>query len=138
MCEEVQFAPPWWDETPSRKHRSSGPRSERRWDSSVLTSQTKDRGEPAVYDPRIQQDEICRMEMECVAQGISKKRPPDINELPQKRTHERRFYRVFDRIIGASDGKKTSCILVLYQESGSVHGYPVTLEYLKSKGAKVQ
>ena len=136
MCEEVQFTPPWWDENVSRKHRITGARSEQMWDSSILTSKTKDRYAPAVYDPRIQQHEIRLMEMECVAQGIAG--APGIIELPRKLPHVRKFCRVLDRIIGASNGEKTSCILVLYQQTGSVHGYPVTLEYLKSKGAKVR
>ncbi len=136
MCEEAQFTPPWWDEVASRKHRRTGTRGEKMWDSSILTSQTKDGCAPAVYDPRIQRDEIGRMEMECVAQGIEG--VPGITELPQKLPHVRKFYRVLDRIIGASKGEKTNCILVLYQKTGSVHGYPVTPEYLKSKGAKVQ
>ena len=134
MCEEVQFTPPWWDETASRKHRRTGARSEQMWDSSILTSQTKDA--PAAYDPGIQQGEIRLMEMECVAQGIAG--APGIIELPRKLPHVRKFCRALDRIIGASDGKKTNRILVVYEQIGSVHGYPVTLEYLKSKGAKVR
>ena len=127
MCWDVQFSPPAWNEVASRKHRRTGGRCLRLWERSIIAAQTGDADEPAVYDPRLTADAIRDMEMECVSGlGI---------ELPRTIPHVRRFYRVFDWIVGASDGKKTDCIFVQYNSDGAVHGYPATREYLRGKGA---
>ena len=44
------------------------------------------------------------------------------------------FYKCLDVEIGASDGLKTNYILVQYNSTGSVHGYPATADYLRGLG----
>jgi hypothetical protein len=126
---EAEFAPPRWVRLP--KHRKIGPRAEKMWEQSTLAAQAGKPGEPSIYDPGLTDDAIREMEMGCV-QGR------DGIELPQRACNFRRFYRHFPECIGASEGKKTNYIMVQYDRSGSVHGYPVTAHYLRSKGAVVQ
>ena len=125
---EAEFAPPRWVRMP--KHRKVGPRAKKLWERSILAAQTGERDEPSVYDPGLTDDEIREMEMNCVQGGGI--------ELPQRACTLRRFYRAFPRCIGASEGKKTDYIMVQYDESGAVHGYPVTMDYLRSRGALIQ
>ena len=128
MCQNVEFSPPVWNEAGGRKHRRTGIRCKKLWDRSLLVAVTAQPNEPAVYDPNLTMHEIREMEMDCVLRGMGM-------ALPQRVPHVRRFYRVFDRAIGASNGEKTECILVQYNSDGAVHGYPVTREYLRKRGA---
>jgi hypothetical protein len=125
---QVPFAHPEWARY--RKHRKCGPRFEKLWDRSVLAAQTGMSEEPSVYDPRLTDAEISEMEMKCVTgEGV---------ELPSNSADIRRFYRRLDKIIGASSGRQTDYIMVQYSRDGSVHGYPVLAEYLRSRGAVIQ
>ena len=127
MCEHAQWAPPRWNAVAGRKHRRCGPGQRKLWDRSLIVAQTAERGEPSIYDPNLTEDAIREMEMSCVTgQGM---------ELPRRSPHLRRFYRQFDFCVGASQGKRTNYIHVQWNQEGSVHGYPVTREYLKSRGA---
>ena len=127
MCHGEQWAPPRWNAVAGRKHRRYGPRQRKLWDRSLIVAQTAEKGEPSIYDPHLEEAEIRRMEMSCVeGEGV---------ELPCAIAHVRRFYRAFDRCIGASEGQRTNYIFVQWNSEGSVHGYPVTKRYLKSKGA---
>lgn len=125
---EADFAPPHWEAL--RKHRRVGPRAQKMWERSILAAQTEGKDEPSIYDPGLSDAQIRDMEMGCV-QGAGV-------ELPQRACNFRRFYRRFAGYIGASEGKKTEYIMVQYDQSGAVHGYPVTVGYLESKGAVIQ
>ena len=59
-------------------------------------------------------------------------------DLPQPvgREHVRRYCYCHDSEIGASLGERTPWMLVQYNNEGTVHGYPVTESYLRSKGAE--
>ncbi len=37
-----------------------------------------------------------------------------------------------------SEGEKTEYIMVQYDQDGTVHGYPVTVNYLRSRGAAIR
>ncbi len=125
---EADFAPPQWVRMP--KHRKTGPRAEKMWERSILAAQTEEHGQPSIYDPGLTDDAIREMEMGCVRGGGT--------ELPRRVYNVRRFYRHFPQYIGASEGKKTEYIMVQYEQDGSVHGYPVTVGYLRSRGAVIQ
>jgi hypothetical protein len=129
---EAEFAPPRWERYP--KHRKRGRRAEKMWERSILAAQTGVLGEPAVYAPHLTDVQVRDMEMSCVpgeGRGLG-------TELPQRACNLRRFYRRFADYIGASEGKKTDYIMVQYDQSGCVHGYPVTVDYLRSRGAIIQ
>jgi hypothetical protein len=132
----ADFAPPVWNELAGRRHRRRGPRCAKLWERSILAAQTGDPEQPSVYDPNLTDDEISRLEMACVPGHAAWGREAGI-ELPQRIPHLRMFYSHLDRVVGASEGKKTDYVLVKYNNDGSVHGYPVTARYLKSKGAVI-
>jgi len=129
MC-NIQYQPAKWNRIASLKHHRRGLRVEKMWDRSILAVLTAN-GD-SLYDPHLTPQEIEKFEMECVT-AVDKRD----GELETGLPHVRRFYRKFDCNIGASEGRKTPYILVQYNNDGSVHGYPVTKEYLKSKGALI-
>lgn len=129
MCQRVDFAQPRWVLTASRKHQRNGPRQRKLWDRGLIVEQTRGQGEPSIYDPNLSENVIREMDMSCVqGQGI---------EIRGRLSHPhiRRFYRRFDHCIGASMGQRTSYIYVEWKDEGSVHGYPITEEELRLKGA---
>jgi hypothetical protein len=88
------------------------------WERSTLAALTGGPSEPSIYDPRLTDDDIREMEMGSIQEDVGV-------GLPQHASNYRRFYRRFERDIGASEGKKTDCIMIQYDQGGSVHGYPV-------------
>jgi hypothetical protein len=130
----LDFAPPVWNELAGRRHRRRGPRQLKMWDRSILTAQTGTPDQPSLYDPNLTDQQISLLEMACVP-GSNAWQSNVAIELPRTLPHVRMFYRRHDQIVGASNGKRTEYIIVKYNSDGSVHGYPVTSDYLKSKGA---
>jgi hypothetical protein len=123
MSADAQFRAPVWSEVASRKHRRSGPTWRQKWADSELARWTTHND--SVYSPYLTRDTIERIEMETVqGQGV---------EINVAAPHFRRFYRRFDGMIGASEGKKTQYILVQWNRDGTVHGYPVTERYLRQQ-----
>jgi DNA polymerase II small subunit/DNA polymerase delta subunit B len=86
----------------------------------------------ARYAPSLSLAQIEQMEMETVTvQGLG-------NEiLAGTKPHVREFWRDMGRTIGASNGRETEYIFVVYHLSGAVHGYPITEEELRSIGVQV-
>jgi hypothetical protein len=93
-----------------------------------LASQTT--SQPAIYDPNLTTAEIEQMEMECVTAHRG-------TPIPTSICHLQTFYRRMDTEIGACDGKKTAYIVVKYNSTGDVHGYPITVERLRGLGAQI-
>jgi len=56
---------------------------------------------------------------------------------PPPRRNERVFWRRLDFIVGASVGRETSCIYVIYNQTGTVHGYPITEDELRRAGVEI-
>lgn len=54
---------------------------------------------------------------------------------PSPRRNERIFLARMDRIVGASQGEDTNLIYVIYNQSGPVHGYPISEAEAKRLGA---
>lgn len=125
----VTFVAARWNELAGRKHRVNGSVAERKWDRSLLKGETAN-GEDSLYNPYLNQGDIELWEMECATDDTKRG-----GELDTGKCHFRRFYRRLPNEIGASQGEKTSYILVQYNSDGAVHGYPVTEGYLRSKGA---
>jgi hypothetical protein len=56
---------------------------------------------------------------------------------PPPRRNERIFWRRLDFVVGASDGKETRCLYVIYHQTGTVHGYPITEGELRKAGVEI-
>jgi hypothetical protein len=123
MCHLV-WQPPVWDRVSNQKHRKS---KKKNWARSVTKAWTGNPDETSQFDPNLTDDDIARMELECVeGQG----------QQLQDRCHKRTYFRKMDRRIGASAGEFTEYIFVEYLNSGLVHGWPITWDDLKkNKGA---
>jgi hypothetical protein len=52
------------------------------------------------------------------------------------RPHVRVYWRHVGEIIGASRGKPTEYVFVMYTRDGTVHRYPIPAEELRLKGAE--
>lgn len=74
-----------------------------------------------IYD--LSDDDIHRMEFECVTQN-----PQPIPKAPGA------FWRNIGRVIGASDGQETQFIYVEVTSGGVYHGRPVTRKQLEEMG----
>lgn len=124
--EQLSWAEPVWDSRSYRKHLKS---TKKQWERSITRALTKEKGEPAQYDPNLTEDEVRTMEISCVkGEGT----------LVRDRPHKRSYYRHVGRRIGASSGEFTEYIYVEYHNSGSVHGYPITWSELVSKKGVTQ
>lgn len=82
--------------------------------------------EPARYKPGLSIS-IEDMEMQCVAQGT---------ELPKSHPTRRMFYRKYDFVVGASKGEETQYVYAEWHQNGAVHGRPITLAELRTKGLR--
>ena len=98
------------------------------WDRSILAAGTIRKA--SIYDPNLTERQIQQMEMDCLTRGIG---TPIHTEI----CHLRKFFRRMDEDIGASDGQKTPYILVQYNHTGDVHGYPISVEGLRRAGAEI-
>lgn len=59
---------------------------------------------------------------------------------PDKKPHVRYFWQEYPNLgfaVGASMGEETTYVFVEYHSSGVVHGRPMIMEELRSKGAPV-
>lgn len=124
MC-NVEWNEPKWDQIGHRKHRKSNPKH---WERSLTTAMTGDGDETAQFDPAITDQQIQKLEMDCVA-GVE-----GAGTLIRDRCKKRTYYIQMNQEIGASAGKKTNFIFVEYVSSGFVHGRPITWDELKKKG----
>jgi hypothetical protein len=104
------------------------------WDRSILAANTAQ--DDSLYDPNLTTKDIERIEMDCVQAALSG-RGGGVGELRLSICHVRRFSVQLSYVVGASQGSKTDYLLVQYEHNGSVHGWPVTLAYLKSQGAPI-
>lgn len=121
---EVTWHAPAWNEDASRKHRLGGPHAKRNWERSITKAITKGGDHPSVYDPNLNPLEIERIEMQTIDAAF---------ELPQRLCTVRYFARDVGRIVGACNGEFADWVFVKYNADGSVHGYPLTQEYLKRR-----
>jgi hypothetical protein len=125
---ESSFRQPWWASDYTKHHP---PRPSESWDD-VVRETGRHEG-IARYHPDLSLVEIERMEIDTVTEAMGLG-----HEIESKRKHNKRVYwRRMDRIIGASNGQETQYLYVEYGITGNVHGRPMTVEQLKSKGARV-
>ena len=129
MC-KYPFDDPVWSELASSRHRDKRQLAKKKWGRSLLAAETFKR--KSKYDPHLEQDEIRRFEMACVLDEASRD-----GELLPTECNVRKFYRRFQSFIGASNGQKTEYIMVIYQANGTVHGFPVTKQYLRDLGVNL-
>ena len=116
-----------WNSDAARKHVRRGPREEKNWERSITTALTGDPYQPSVFDPNLTDQQIQELVMGCL----------DGTELRRTICHRRTFYKRVTKIIGASEGIKTDFVFATYSNDGSVHGYPVTTQYLRDRGATI-
>ncbi len=70
--------------------------------------------------------------------GVEEGTEPSGHEMtPSPRRNERVFWMRMPEIIGASQGEETDLIYVIYNRSGTVHGYPITETELRRAGVKL-
>ena len=98
---------------------------------------TQGPGKPARYHPDLADAEIERLEMSAFTPAqIDSNDDLEIRELtPSPRRNERIFVVTAARVIGASQGRETNLVYVIYNQSGPVHGYPVLASELPKAGA---
>lgn len=127
MCD--QWMPLRWDsDTYERNHLNI---TRKDWERSIARAWTATKNSKSKYNPNVPRTRIEELELEC-ARG-------EAGEAILPITNTKRFYRRVDdvdllgRPIGASNGQFTEFIFVIVQRDGSVHGYPITKEELKSK-----
>jgi hypothetical protein len=54
----------------------------------------------------------------------------------KRKTHQRVYWRDVGEAIGFSKGNPTEYVYVFYNHQGGVHGLPITLQELRSKGVR--
>ena len=116
------FRPPRWLGKGDRRHIP-----EPTWTLAKVRDLSEGKEGNAWYDPQLSIAEIERIEMDSVRETceIEKKRKP----------HQRVYFRHLGRVIGVSKGKTTEYVYVFYNREGGVHGFPITLQELRNKGA---
>ena len=120
MC-HLTWQDPRWERISIRKHRKANKWS---WERSIATAVTGEPDEPSQFDPNLTDDEIERMQLDCVRRE---------GTLIRDECHKRTFFRRMGAVIGASAGVKTEFIFVEYVNSGLVHGWPITEAQLEKK-----
>ncbi len=106
-----------WDSHTYQKHVKATIRA---WDRSIARQFSARPRSAAQYNPRILKEEIESLDLACVSGRIG----ASLEEL----THQRTFYYEYGgtQPIGLSNGEFTKYVYVIWQSSGSVHGYPIT------------
>lgn len=79
----------------------------------------------AHYKPNMTEEEIKKIEMDCVTHGT---------ELPGTHPSRKRYFLRYDTVIGSSKGEETTIVYSEWARSGAVHGRPITEGELKKKG----
>jgi hypothetical protein len=129
MCAE--WAEPNWDSLSYAKHTRQ---TKRKWERSFARAESEGKKSRATYNPNLPRELVQRLEMEC-AEGTA-------GVLIRETKNQRQYYRDCtneisgvgeENAIGASSGEFTNYIFVVYHISGSVHGYPITEDDLRSK-----
>jgi hypothetical protein len=96
---------------------------------SELVEETAKSGQPALYHPNFRSPQSREeLEMRCVREG---------RMFRETQNAKRCFYLNVGQTIGASNGRETSYVHAEQSIQGEVHGRPISIDELRTKGVQL-